>query len=950
MAKRRYLFIGLVLAVIVAVPGAAQAPDPLLTKRAEAATFFWQGRVREATRSYQEVAAATSDVGDKVFIDYELLQMCGMAEDWSCLRPTAEEMIRLMGSGHEYDAFRRPLIAYFLKLVVWEGQDELVEQFLNSSSAAMMSDPSVDPVSVALAQLALHDWFSRKDKLVEAERSLSTAVLALLAVDISRDRYRVGEVLIRLIRSLRYGNDVAAAIAIGSRARPFIDKTVPHESVLYADMLFEIAEQGAYLTDYAGVAARFLAAIQAIERLDISDERKTLQLATANSTAAASLVLAGRIDEARALHARHPVFAQKDALLARGSFASYAEFYFAVADIFLAAVNRTPPDPRWGALFDKPPGWSMDDAGRREFEAFHDFARGAVAAWGGNVMEGARFWKRAARKRIDSYDIALRRGFEGFPLPNIFDQILVALGADVATRLPEQDGPALLLAGSELANRSLRHAQVDAAVLLDSQEDAAARQDAHSYIQLLRRKRAWEFDRISRMLGGQDSWPRDKTAAVRRYSEMAARLALLKDRLQHNPRLAAARGLPLPEDLGRSLSAESAYVTYFTTLPGLGKLCLAGGRSYWTVTQLPPDIMSDVKLLAFATTASYPPNPKLDAQFPVASALRLREALFGGLGDCLRPGMHLTVALPTEFTGVPLGALLQEAPPRSGDGYDLAKAHWLIRDFSFALVNSAREFLATTAYLRRPPAPRPYLGIGDPRISKPQVAEAAANGSDGAALPVRLADLGELPDTADELKRVGALLAAPSSDILTGVGATEAAFRAKPPGDYDVIHFATHGLLTEEVPGLTEPALVLTPAGGDASGDGLLLASEIFDLSLNARLVVLSACNTARYDIAKASLAAQDLHTAFTVAGVPTLLVSLWPLDSATARDLVVRFFEEWRSPQAAGAADALARATRAYLDGADAPHQHPRFWAPFVVTGNGGVRSVPVEPAAAPH
>jgi CHAT domain-containing protein len=123
--------------------------------------------------------------------------------------------------------------------------------------------------------------------------------------------------------------------------------------------------------------------------------------------------------------------------------------------------------------------------------------------------------------------------------------------------------------------------------------------------------------------------------------------------------------------------------------------------------------------------------------------------------------------------------------------------------------------------------------------------------------------------------------------------------------------------------------------------DGLLTASKISRLSLNARLVVLSACNTARYDIAQASLGVQDLQAAFTVAGAPTLLASLWPVESATARKLTIGFFTQWRSPQT-GAADALARATRAFLDTADPAHQHPRFWAPFVVAGNGGVRGAP--------
>lgn len=64
--------------------------------------------------------------------------------------------------------------------------------------------------------------------------------------------------------------------------------------------------------------------------------------------------------------------------------------------------------------------------------------------------------------------------------------------------------------------------------------------------------------------------------------------------------------------------------------------------------------------------------------------------------------------------------------------------------------------------------------------------------------------------------------------------------------DYRVISFATHGLVTGELKGLPEPALVLTPpAEGTAADDGLLTASEIAQLDLRADWVVLSACKTA---------------------------------------------------------------------------------------------------------
>ena len=123
---------------------------------------------------------------------------------------------------------------------------------------------------------------------------------------------------------------------------------------------------------------------------------------------------------------------------------------------------------------------------------------------------------------------------------------------------------------------------------------------------------------------------------------------------------------------------------------------------------------------------------------------------------------------------------------------------------------------------------------------------------------------------------------------------------------------------------------------GNSSNDGLLSASEITRLSLNARLVVLSACNTAKIDTQAASLGVTDLQAAFSIAGAPALLAALWPVETTTARDLMTGFFQAWRQQTGKSASRALAEATRAYLAHADRTHQHPRFWAPFVVLGYG--------------
>ena len=125
----------------------------------------------------------------------------------------------------------------------------------------------------------------------------------------------------------------------------------------------------------------------------------------------------------------------------------------------------------------------------------------------------------------------------------------------------------------------------------------------------------------------------------------------------------------------------------------------------------------------------------------------------------------------------------------------------------------------------------------------------------------------------------------------------------------------------------------------DPYDDGILSATEISRLWLNARLVVLSACNTARYELGQATRGVQDLQAAFTIAGVPSLLGSLWQVDSLTTQDIVTGFFTRWRSSKGIGAGEALAEATREFIGRADALHQHPYFWAAFIVAGDGIVR-----------
>jgi CHAT domain len=103
----------------------------------------------------------------------------------------------------------------------------------------------------------------------------------------------------------------------------------------------------------------------------------------------------------------------------------------------------------------------------------------------------------------------------------------------------------------------------------------------------------------------------------------------------------------------------------------------------------------------------------------------------------------------------------------------------------------------------------------------------------------------------------------------------EATVKRAPLADYRIVYFATHGLVASDINGLAEPSLALTiPPQPSDLDDGLLTASEVAQLKLNADWVVLSACNTIAGDKPGAE-ALSGLALAFFYAGAHALLVAL---------------------------------------------------------------------------
>jgi len=246
------------------------------------------------------------------------------------------------------------------------------------------------------------------------------------------------------------------------------------------------------------------------------------------------------------------------------------------------------------------------------------------------------------------------------------------------------------------------------------------------------------------------------------------------------------------------------------------------------------------------------------------------------------------------------------------------------------------------------PASRPFLGVGNPTFAgvtatakgQPSALEALAGScrENGPAQAELIRALAPLPETADEVRRVGARLNADSGAILLGAAASEVNLRRQPLGDYNVLYFATHGLLPGELRCETEPGLALSPPAGGATStadDGLLDASEVASLQLNAELVVLSACNTAAGGGRFGGEALSGLAEAFFYAGARTLVASQWQVPSLATVRLMTGLFDRAGPQLSGGIAESLRQAQLAVAgDGATA---HPYYWAAFTVIGDGG-------------
>jgi CHAT domain-containing protein/tetratricopeptide (TPR) repeat protein len=231
----------------------------------------------------------------------------------------------------------------------------------------------------------------------------------------------------------------------------------------------------------------------------------------------------------------------------------------------------------------------------------------------------------------------------------------------------------------------------------------------------------------------------------------------------------------------------------------------------------------------------------LDLFEPIAGRLAsVKHLVFEPDGAMLRLPANLLIA---DTTG--LDAYVARVNDPKADAFDLRGVHWLGRNTAVSTSISARSFRDA----RQTPvsaAKRQYIGFGNnaPAMSR----FLATSQSD---LTVGRTDCSwplaawSNPIAATELVRAASQIGGEGASVITGARFSDTAISAKEDlNNYRILHFATHGLVTAPRSGCPARPALLTSFGSQGS-DGLLSFGEIYDLHLDADLIVLSACDTA---------------------------------------------------------------------------------------------------------
>ncbi|MDB9751970.1 CHAT domain-containing protein [Gammaproteobacteria bacterium] len=938
---------------------------------------YFSGEIISSIQNLQELYGSYANTDlykEKRIILIHLLENCIGAWDYSCqmqfvpeLQKTWSEEKETLPKSNTYDVLfhetENEVTYYVGKLIdaytkpkekFGMGREDWLHAYYENSEEV--------PASTALyikRQLLAASMYNRLELPAKARLSIDKAISMLVSVNIQGPIFNSIALALTDIISKLTVLDPQMAYAIYQVAGKFILNSTPTNSLGHFMFRQVEAQVLQFFGDYKGAIQAIDSSLASLENIDLNKHSKDYYLAHSQGHKMFLCTLSFNYDCANRALENENLTKRLNKALTDGEIKDQITFSYLAAKSLLFRVTDRSISPEETKLL-KQDITFMEPV--EDSERFDLYRRAALMMSSHYVRDKSKSIE-LAKHTIEYANKLFTKQYNTFPLVDASDKVVIFVALKSLLHNVGVEDLALnkyVLQLIELWNRKITQSDTESLLAISSAKDPNLRKEIQTLIRLDNKKGKLYLKDLNEQIELLNVYRKNSrnsnfsatTSSEYDYSkrskhiEFAERISYYEKQINADEMLKNVNRLPSAKDLQEILSEDEAFITKFRTADTFRMVCFTKNSVHLSDTLF--DFKKryfDYKLINASLEGTHQPSDQLDSQFPVESSIRFYDVLIRPIEKCLVNKKHI-IWVPdggTRAHPIPISVLLSEKPPANKYGYDLSKAKWLGLKYSISYTLSAKGFIASRKINQYTSTSGKYLGVGNPSYDKAAdtYKQKVTSKLRGAVSPASglIASLPLLPDTEQEIKTISSFFPDKGSDILIGDNATEISFRRRPLSQYSYISFATHGLLRNEIKGLTEAALALSPGTiEDSFDDGLLMASEISELDLSAKLVVLSACNTANYDYQYMSNEVSGLTSAFSMAGVPAILVTLWPVDSLSSNKIATGLFRNIRNKDIRSSSEALRLSILDFFKGAPSKaHFHPRFWSPFIIYGDGG-------------
>jgi CHAT domain-containing protein/lipopolysaccharide biosynthesis regulator YciM len=382
------------------------------------------------------------------------------------------------------------------------------------------------------------------------------------------------------------------------------------------------------------------------------------------------------------------------------------------------------------------------------------------------------------------------------------------------------------------------------------------------------------------------------------------------------------------DDIRKLLPVDAALVEYSVADTSISIFVLTNGSANAATIKVDSSFFDLVRKFRTAL-------PKLNFVNYLSSSYELYSFLIAPVKKFIS-GKNKLYIIPDEiFAYLPFEALLSKDYSSRFNGR-FEKLDYLINDYTISYHYSA-ELLQETLMHKNNNLQTSFAGFAPVFSSDKKELDKIATLMDSNFVltpSLRSAEISgkiysSLPETKTEVDEIGKLFKDDdyNSDIYLNRNATEDMLKSNNMDKYKFVHLATHGFINEEHPKLS--GLIFYSAD-DSSNDGILYEDEIYNLNLNADLLVLSACESGLGKIVKGE-GIYSLTRAFLYAGADNIVVSLWQVADKSTSILMIDFYKNILDGM-----DYSSALRKAKLDMIDSEeYSYPLEWSPFILVGH---------------